>query len=138
MSRVVKSLKIREKFRGLLAQQGLSGLDINKTPESQIDSLKNTYPKARAPSTRAKSPPRQLLTVDGSGRINLGGDKKGFRYEIEVNQKGDIHLIHVVTIPASEAWFFQNKSRVASMDRSMSEAKSGKIKAMSIDEIIDL
>ena len=51
--------------------------------------------------------------------------KEGITYHIYCNKLGQIVLDPQVTIPASEAWLFENKEVLASIDRGMVESANG-------------
>jgi hypothetical protein len=54
--------------------------------------------------------------------------KEGVSYHIYVNSTGQIILDPQVTIPASEAWLFENKKALDSVDRGMTESQQGQTK----------
>ncbi len=51
--------------------------------------------------------------------------KEGIIYHIYVNLLGQVLLDPQVIIPASEAWIFEDKAALASIDRGMAESASG-------------
>ena len=74
-----------------------------------------------------------IKTVDVKNRINLGEKvlKTGSStdvYEIFVGKDGDILLRPVVTIPAKEAWIYENPKVIGKIRKGLAEAKQGKVK----------
>jgi hypothetical protein len=55
----------------------------------------------------------------------LGGE--GISYHIYTNSIGQIVLDPQVTIPASEAWLFEDKTALALVDRGMVESANGQV-----------
>jgi len=53
--------------------------------------------------------------------------EEGITYHIYSNRLGQIILDPQVTIPASEAWLFNNPEALASVRRGLSDAAKGKI-----------
>jgi hypothetical protein len=53
--------------------------------------------------------------------------QKGVSYHIYANSTGQIFLDPQVTIPASEAWVFENKNILAAIDRGMAESEAGRL-----------
>jgi hypothetical protein len=53
--------------------------------------------------------------------------REGTSYHIYANSTGQIILDPQVTIPASEAWLFNNPTAVASIRRGLSDAAQGKV-----------
>jgi hypothetical protein len=53
--------------------------------------------------------------------------KEGVTYHIYVNSMGQIVLDPQVNIPASEAWLFEDKNTLASVDRGMAESANGQV-----------
>jgi hypothetical protein len=53
--------------------------------------------------------------------------KEGISYHIYANSLGQIVLDPQITIPASEAWLFENKTALASVKKGMSESASGQV-----------
>lgn len=52
--------------------------------------------------------------------------REGVTYHIYQNSSGQIILDPQVTIPASEAWLFDNKDILALVDKGMTESAKGK------------
>ena len=53
--------------------------------------------------------------------------KEDIVYHVYTNSYGQIVLDPQVTIPAYEAWLFENKDILASIDKSMAEANDGQL-----------
>lgn len=53
--------------------------------------------------------------------------RKGVTYHVYVNRIGQIVLDPQVTVPASEAWLFEDKAALASIDKGMTESASGRV-----------
>lgn len=53
--------------------------------------------------------------------------REGVTYHVYVNRIGQIVLDPQVTVPASEAWLFENKTALASIDKGMTESASGRL-----------
>ena len=72
-----------------------------------------------------------IRTLDTKRRIGLGEkimkfiSKRPEAYKVFIDKEGDILLRPVVTIPASEAWVFQNPIVLDQIRRGLSEAKEG-------------
>jgi hypothetical protein len=52
---------------------------------------------------------------------------EGISYHIYANSLGQIVLDPQITIPASEAWLFENKTALASVDKGISESANGQV-----------
>ena len=70
------------------------------------------------------------VKLDAKGRVHLPKviTGEGFTYHIYTNSAGQIILDPQVTIPASEAWLFKDKTNLASVDKGMAEAARGQVK----------
>ncbi|HUV44373.1 MAG TPA: hypothetical protein VMW13_06040 [Dehalococcoidales bacterium] len=66
---------------------------------------------------------------DAKRRVILpqGLVREGIIYHIYANSFGQIVLDPQVTIPASEAWIFEDKSALATVDRGMVESANGQV-----------
>jgi hypothetical protein len=53
--------------------------------------------------------------------------KEDIIYHIYTNSYGQIILDPQVTIPASEAWLFEDKAALASVDKGMAESNNGQV-----------
>lgn len=65
---------------------------------------------------------------DKKHRVSLGPSIKtpdGVRYRVMQNETGQILLDPVVSVPAYEAWFFNDPERVAAFQRSVAQAEAG-------------
>jgi len=75
-------------------------------------------------------------TVDDRKRITLGElIKNSKRVRLYKNKRGEILLIPVVEIPASEIWLFQNKEALKSVQKGMQEAFEGRISKLDPAEL---
>ena len=65
---------------------------------------------------------------DAKRRVYLPGIvlKEGISYHIYSNSLGQIVLDPQITIPTSEAWLFENKAALATVDKGMTESTQGK------------
>jgi hypothetical protein len=54
--------------------------------------------------------------------------KEGITYHMYTNNSGQIILDPQITISASEAWLFENKAALASVDKGMIESRNGQVK----------
>jgi hypothetical protein len=61
--------------------------------------------------------------------------QKGIRYDIYLNHRGQIILDPRVTIPASEAWVFNNPDVHALVKRGLAEASEGKVSRIDLDTL---
>ncbi len=75
----------------------------------------------------------ELMTLaqkpDSKKRLSIGQamiDIDGVSYSIYKNSQGQIVLDPVVTVPASEAWLFRNKSALASVKRGLADSAEGR------------
>lgn len=60
---------------------------------------------------------------------------EGVTYHIYTNSFGQIVLDPQVTIPASEAWLFNNPDALASVRRGLSDATQGKVSKVNLDAL---
>ena len=60
---------------------------------------------------------------------------EGVTYHIYSNRLGQIVLDPQVTIPASEAWLFNNPDALASVRRGLADAAQGKVSKVDIDTL---
>jgi hypothetical protein len=69
------------------------------------------------------------VKVDRKRRIVLPVSlvKEDVLYDIYANQDGQIILDPQVTIPASEAWVFQNPEILASLKKGLDDVKHGRV-----------
>lgn len=71
---------------------------------------------------------------DSKHRVSLGTaiqTPAGVRYRVMYNDAGQILLDPVKTVPAHEAWIWENRERIASIKRGVAQAEAGKL--VSID-----
>lgn len=71
---------------------------------------------------------------DNKKRISLGSaaaTEAGVRYRVLKNELGQILLDPVKSVPAYEAWVWENPDVIASIKRGVAEAEAGKV--VSID-----
>ena len=61
--------------------------------------------------------------------------RDGVTYHIYVNGLGQIVLDPQVTIPAYEAWLFENPEALAAVRRGLADAAAGKITEVDPDEV---
>jgi hypothetical protein len=61
--------------------------------------------------------------------------EEGVSYRIYRNRIGQILLDPQVTIPASEAWLFNNPKALASVRRGLSEAAKGKVSKVDLKSL---
>lgn len=78
------------------------------------------------------------LEPDARNRVSLGAAvvmQDGVRYRVKVNDLGQILLDPVVSVPVSEAWFFNNPKRVAAFKRSVEQAEAGRVVKIDLDKL---
>ena len=77
------------------------------------------------------------VTPDAKRRVPLPKTlvQKGIIYHIWHNSAGQILLDPQVTIPASEAWLFNNPTAVASVRRGFSDAEQGKVSRVDLSAL---
>ena len=61
--------------------------------------------------------------------------QKGIRYDIYLNHRGQIILDPRVTIPASEAWVFNNPEIFALVKRGLADASEGRVSRIDLDTL---
>jgi hypothetical protein len=67
---------------------------------------------------------------DNKHRVNLGPavhTPQGVRYKVFKNDAGQILLDPVKSVPAYEAWVWENPERIASIQRGIAQANAGKL-----------
>jgi len=75
-------------------------------------------------------------SVDDRKRITLGDlvhDSK--RVRMYINKRGEILLIPVVEIPASETWLFQNNKAFENVQKGLGDAILGRITKVNPDKL---
>jgi hypothetical protein len=70
-------------------------------------------------------PRKGFVRPDARGRVTLGPAARDADYRVLVNDRGQILLDPVVTVPASEAWLWENAALRVSMNRALLEAEAG-------------
>ena len=61
--------------------------------------------------------------------------QEGISYHIYQNSMGQIVLDPQVTIPASEAWLFNNPDALASVQRGLADAAQGRVTKVDLDTL---
>ena len=61
--------------------------------------------------------------------------REGITYHIYSNSIGQIILDPQVTIPASEAWLFNNPTALASVRKGLSDAAKGRVSKVDLDTL---
>jgi hypothetical protein len=74
---------------------------------------------------------------DAKNRVLLKKDllQEGTTYHVYINRIGQIVLDPQVTIPAYEAWLFNNTDAISSVRRGLSDAAQGKIARVDINDL---
>lgn len=72
------------------------------------------------------------VEVDARRRVSLGrvGRREHSRYIVEENDEGVIRLIPAKTIPAREAFVWENPEVMKSLQRGMEQAATGKVRSL--------
>ena len=60
---------------------------------------------------------------------------EGLTYHIYTNDSGQIILDPQITIPASEAWLFNNHEALASVRRGLADAAAGRVSKVDLDTL---
>lgn len=87
----------------------------------------------RQPTTSGMTAVARDVRPDGRGRIALGRalkDLEDATFIVYRDDSGRIVLDPQVSIPASEAWLYRNKSALASLRRGLAEAAAGKTRVI--------
>lgn len=68
------------------------------------------------------------VKLDAKRRVHLPKvlAREGVTYHIYANRVGQIVLDPQITIPASEAWLFEDKTALGSIDKGMAESANGR------------
>jgi len=75
-------------------------------------------------------------TIDDRKRITLGElIKNSKRIRLYKNKRGEILLVPVVEIPASEIWLFKNREALESIHKGLQDASEGRISKINPDEL---
>lgn len=74
---------------------------------------------------------------DAKKRVALGKVqmREGVTYHVYSNSIGQIILDPQVTVPASEAWLFNNPDALESVRRGLSDAAEGKVSKIDLDNL---
>ncbi len=74
---------------------------------------------------------------DTKNRVNLRGIRvpEGVIFHIYRNRSGQIVLDPQVTVPAAEAWLFNNTEALSSVRRGLIQAKQGKVTRVKPEEL---
>ncbi|MBA7486429.1 hypothetical protein ES707_21988 [subsurface metagenome] len=77
------------------------------------------------------------VKLDSKKRLVLSkaNVQEGIIYHIYRNRFGQIILDPQVTIPASEAWLFNNPEAIASVRQGLSDAAQGKVSKVDLDAL---
>ena len=89
--------------------------------------VKDTNFKIIAEGVKPDTKRRILLSKALSG--------EGVRYHVYTNNLGQIVLDPQVTIPASEAWLFENPAALASVRRGLTDVTEGRISEVDLDSL---
>jgi hypothetical protein len=79
----------------------------------------------------------ESVKLDAKKRVVLPRPsvREGITYHIYSNSLGQIILDPQVTIPASEAWLFNNPDALASVQRGLSDAAQGRVSKVDLDTL---
>jgi len=77
------------------------------------------------------------VKLDAKKRVTLSKIqvREGITYHVYSNSIGQIILDPQVTIPATEAWLFNNPDALASVRRGLSDAAKGKVSKIDLDTL---
>ncbi len=75
------------------------------------------------------------VKLDAKNRVHLPAVlvQEGITYHIYCNNLGQIVLDPQITIPASEAWLFNNPDALASVRQGLSDAANGRVSKVNPD-----
>ena len=75
-------------------------------------------------------------TIDERNRLILGELLKGSkRVRLYKNDRGELLLMPLIEIPASEIWLYQNKEALQNVQKGLQDAAEGKISKLNLDEL---
>ena len=77
--------------------------------------------------TRSLDSKHRITLSDKAVKVVRSKNKKINSYQILVGKKGDILLRPSVSIPASEAWIYENPEIIGAIRKGLKDAKEGKI-----------
>jgi len=79
------------------------------------------------------------VQADDRGRITLGKQASNKQYSVRENARGELLLTPVVSIPAHEAWLYNNPQALASVRKGLADAAAGRVHDLgSFAEFADL
>jgi hypothetical protein len=77
------------------------------------------------------------IELDKKRRVTLGSAVSqlgpGVRYHVFTNELGQVLLDPVKSVPAYEAWVYENPARIASIGRGIAQAESGQLLSIDLD-----
>jgi hypothetical protein len=74
--------------------------------------------------------------IDDRNRLTIGEYLKGSkRVRLYENDRGELLLMPMVEIPASEVWLYQNKEALQSVRKGLEDASEGRISKLNPDEL---
>ena len=77
-------------------------------------------------------------TVDDRKRITLGElVNDSHRVRLYKNKRGEILIVPVVEIPASEIWLYENKQSLEDVLKGLNDLSEGRITKVDVDELKD-
>lgn len=77
-----------------------------------------------------------ILSADDRNRVTLGKYLKNFkRLKVYQDSRGEILLVPVVEIPASELWLYQNQDAMESLQRGLADAKAGRTVEKKLEDL---
>lgn len=77
-----------------------------------------------------------ILSADDRNRITLGKYLKNFkRLKVYQDSRGEILLVPIVEVPASELWIYQNQNAMESLQKGLSDAKAGRIAEKKLEDL---
>ena len=71
--------------------------------------------------------PKTQVRGDARGRLTLGAIAREKTYEVKENERGEIILTPVVSIPEREAWLYKNPAARELVERGIADARAGRI-----------
>ncbi|MBI4353261.1 MAG: hypothetical protein HY593_04965 [Candidatus Omnitrophica bacterium] len=75
-------------------------------------------------------------SIDERKRLCVGDLLKDFkRVRVYQNAAGEILIQPMVEIPASEVWLFKNKKALASVQKGLRDAASGKVSKLNLNSL---
>jgi len=77
-----------------------------------------------------------VLSADDRNRITLGKYLKNFkRLKVFQDSRGEILLVPIVEVPASELWVYQNQNAMESLQKGLADAKAGRIAEKKLEDL---